>query len=151
MVAAGQLKLGQEILLPMKLIHLFLLLLLILLLGVYNLCVRTVVPNDAYLANNILCNLISIDAINDVNTVVFEVSQNEPNPASGNTRIDYTVPNNENINFELRNTIGQLIYTANQAIYAGNNIIEIDANKLANGIYYYYIIFDEQRMDQRKN
>ncbi len=88
-------------------------------------------------------------SIKDANGIIFEVSQNEPNPAVGNVRINYIVPTNGEVNFELRNTLGQVIYTVEQASFTGKNTLEVDADKLANGVYYYSVIFDGQRITRK--
>ena len=118
-------------------------------LGYYNLCARTDVPNDAYLPDDMHCSIIIPDAINGANSLVFELDQSHPNPAVGNVSIKYTVPTNGYINFELRNTLGQVIYTSKQASFTGQNTIEVDANKLANGVYFYSVIFDGQGITRK--
>ncbi len=115
----------------------------------YSLCIRTVVPNDAFEDNDMLCKTYLVSGINNSKSIIFEVSQSEPNPAVGNVRINYIVPTKGDINFELRNTLGQLIYSTEQASFTGKNTIEIDANKLANGIYYYSVVFDGQRITRK--
>ncbi len=117
--------------------------------GNYSICVRTVVPNDANVDNDELCNPYIGSSLEDADGIIFEVSQNEPNPAVGNVRINYIVPSNGDINFELRNTLGQVIYTTEQASFTGKNTIEVDANSLANGVYYYSVIFDGQRITRK--
>ncbi len=117
--------------------------------GNYSICARTVITNDANTSNDMLCNPYIGSAISNANGIIFEVTQNEPNPAVGNVRINYTTPSNGDIRFELRNTLGQLIYTAEQASFTGKNTIEVDADKLANGVYYYSVIFDNQRITRK--
>ncbi len=118
-------------------------------LGNYSICVRTAVPNDAFSGNDMLCNPYIGSSVNDANGLGFEVSQNEPNPANGNVRINYVVPNNADITFELRNTLGQIVYSVEQASFTGSNTIELDANKLANGVYYYSVTFDGKRITRK--
>ncbi len=118
-------------------------------LGNYSICIRTVVPNDAYSGNDMLCNPYIGSSVKDANGLGFEVSQNEPNPANGDVRINYIVPNNADVTFELRNTLGQIIYTVEQASFTGSNTIELDANKLANGVYYYSVTFDGKRITRK--
>ncbi len=118
-------------------------------LGNYSLCVRTAVANDVDLSNDMKCDPYIGTSIKDANGIIFEVSQNEPNPAVGNVRINYIVPTNGEVNFELRNTLGQVIYTVEQASFTGKNTLEVDADKLANGVYYYSVIFDGQRITRK--
>ena len=96
-----------------------------------------------------LCKTYLVSGIDDANGIIFEVSQNEPNPAVGNVHINYNVPTNGDINFELRNTLGQVIYSTEQASFTGKNTIEVDADILANGVYYYSVVFDGQRITRK--
>ncbi len=117
--------------------------------GNYGICVRTVITNDAFAGNDMICPSLIGSGINDANGIIFEVAQSEPNPAVGNVRINYIVPTNGDINFELRNTLGQVIYSTEQASFTGKNTIEVDADKLANGVYYYSVVFDGQRITRK--
>ncbi len=118
-------------------------------LGNYAVCARTVVPNDAIAVNDMICKPFIGSSVKDANGLGFKVSQNEPNPANGDVRINYVVPNNADITFELRNTLGQIVYTSVQASFTGNNTIKLDANKLANGVYYYSVTFDGKRITRK--
>ena len=80
---------------------------------------------------------------------MFSVNQNEPNPAHANTRISYVIPQNGKVKFELRNTLGQLLMSNEYNRQIGNNIIEIDADKLSDGIYYYTIEFNNERITRK--
>ncbi len=106
-------------------------------------------PNDANATNDKLClSLVGVSDtyIDNANGLVFEVSQNEPNPAHGIVRINYITPSNGDIRFELRNTLGQIVYSKQQASVTGSNSIDVDANKLANGVYYYTVEYNKQRI-----
>ncbi|MCK5788730.1 MAG: T9SS type A sorting domain-containing protein, partial [Chlamydiia bacterium] len=118
--------------------------------GNYSLCVRTMIPNDALATNDELCApFVGMVTIEDAIANAFAVSQNEPNPAYGNVRIDYIVPTDGEIVFELRNSLGQMVYSAEKASFVGDNTIEIDAKDLASGVYYYTITFDTQRITRK--
>jgi len=119
-------------------------------LGGYNLCAITSVPGDANADNDKTCDpYVGVVSVEGAIENAFEVSQNEPNPAHGNVLISYIVPNNGDVEFELRNTLGQVIYTTNQESYIGNNTIEVDAKDLANGVYYYSVTFDGKRITRK--
>ncbi len=121
-------------------------------LGNYNLCGITDLANDPNASNNEMCRALTGATCIGLNTVTenaFEVSQNEPNPAQGKVRIAYIVPANGNVVFELRNALGQIIYNLDQDSYTGDNTIEVDASDLANGVYYYSVTFDGQRITRK--
>ena len=120
--------------------------------GNYNLCAKTILPNDANASNDSKCH--GYFGMNDVgfdnsNGLVFSVDQNEPNPAFGNTRINYVIPQNGKVNFELRNSLGQVLIYNEIDRQIGNNTINVDADKLANGIYYYTIEFNNERITRK--
>jgi hypothetical protein len=70
---------------------------------------------------------------------VFSVQQNIPNPAYGKTRIDYLVPVSGEVQFRLINAIGNEVMFKRLNATSGENFIEINADQLAAGIYFYSI------------
>ena len=118
-------------------------------LGNYIACVRTLAINDANVNNNELCQPFVGVSINNTDDLEFVLSQNRPNPAHGIIKISYIIPHNGNIEFNLRNTLGQVIYTKQHSSFTGSNTIEINTKDLANGVYYYTVIFDNQRLTRK--
>ncbi|MCK5788204.1 MAG: T9SS type A sorting domain-containing protein, partial [Chlamydiia bacterium] len=118
--------------------------------GNYSICVRTDVPNDALAVNDENCAAyVGMVTIESAIENAFAVSQNEPNPAYGNVRIDYIVPTDGEIVFELLNSLGQMVYSADKASFVGDNSIEIDTKDFSSGVYYYTITFDGQRITRK--
>lgn len=76
----------------------------------------------------------------------FTLGQNVPNPASGITTINYTVPYQGDVRFSLVNYLGQKMFSRNKSAMAGEHTIEININNLPSGIYFYYIEFDGYRL-----
>jgi hypothetical protein len=120
--------------------------------GNYTICAKTILPNDADASNDSKChayfgmNDVSVD---NANGLVFSVDQNEPNPAFGNTRINYVIPQNGKVKFELRNALGQVLLSNEANRQVGNNTIDLDADKLSDGIYYYTIEFNNERITRK--
>lgn len=116
--------------------------------GPYTLNARIVLTGDADMSNNqtskSLYGVLDI-GIDGANMDGFIVKQNEPNPANGETRIDYYIPNAGKVKFELRNAVGQILIYNESNENAGLNTIKIDADKLANGVYYYTVEFNKTR------
>jgi len=121
-------------------------------LGVYQLCAEANLTGDVVAGNNSTCkNYLGIPdvGIDGANGSLFSVDQNRPNPAKGIVRINYVLPKAGVVRFELRNALGQAVITEEYDKQAGNNMFEIDANKLSSGVYYYTVEFDKQRITKK--
>ena len=117
--------------------------------GNYYVCVRTLAVNDANTNNDEFCQPFVGVSINNTDDLEFVLSQNRPNPAHGIIKINYIIPHNGNIEFNLRNTLGQVIYNKQYSGFTGSNTIEINTKDLANGVYYYTVIFDNKRLTRK--
>jgi hypothetical protein len=87
---------------------------------------------------------ITIDnnvGIGNVNSTVFSVSQNLPNPASSSTRIPVTVPHNGTAHLTISNLIGRIIYSHDVQVTKGANYIPFNTSELNPGIYLYSVSF----------
>ena len=120
--------------------------------GNYLMCGKTLLANDADNSNDQTC--IALIGINDVGIDQasgdqFSVEQNQPNPAFGEVRINYFVPKAGKVHFELLNVLGQRVQSEEYDVSAGNQMIQLDANKLAEGVYYYTVEFDNQRITHK--
>jgi len=73
----------------------------------------------------------------------FELKQNHPNPFNPDTRIDFTLPETQNVKLEVYNVNGQKIRTLIDAVLtAGEHSIEWNATddsgeRIASGVYLY--------------
>lgn len=77
--------------------------------------------------------------------------QNNPNPFSGSTNIQYSISDNAGVEIELYNYNGQLIKTINEKTKTkGTHIIDFDASGLKNGIYFYSLKINGQTTDSKK-
>lgn len=120
--------------------------------GNYNICAKTILPNDANAGNDSKCHGyfgVNDVGVDNINGLVFSVGQNEPNPAYGTTKIAYVIPKDGKVIFELRNSLGQVLMSNESNRQVGSNIINIDADKLADGIYYYTIEFNNERITRK--
>lgn len=59
-----------------------------------------------------------------------------PNPMTTNTRIDFTVPQSETVEFTVYNQLGQQVYNTTYNAESGQNSILLSKNDLNSGIYY---------------
>jgi hypothetical protein len=70
----------------------------------------------------------------------FALYQNYPNPFNPSTRISFDLPSKSFVTVKIYNSIGQLVLTpVNEDRVAGSHVIEINANNLPSGIYFYEI------------
>jgi hypothetical protein len=70
--------------------------------------------------------------------VSYSLQQNYPNPFNPATTIHYQLPNESSVNLSLYNILGQEIRTlVNTTEQPGEKTVQIDANGLPSGIYFY--------------
>ena len=70
----------------------------------------------------------------------IKVSQNRPNPFSGNTQIDVNLDKASNLSIEVINITGQTVYSMDLGRKAsGTHTINLNSNNLAGGIYFYTV------------
>jgi hypothetical protein len=70
----------------------------------------------------------------------FEVAQNYPNPFNPTTTISFKLPNKENVQVVIYNSLGEVVQTlVNDNLDAGIYKYEFDASRLGSGIYFYKI------------
>lgn len=84
-----------------------------------------------------VCNGISVqDALSQSK---FDVAPAYPNPFSSTTTIEYNNVKEENIDFNVYNMVGALVYSNKYQSEAGKNIILFDGSKLSAGMYVYTV------------
>ncbi|MCX6232596.1 MAG: GEVED domain-containing protein [Bacteroidetes bacterium] len=110
-------------------------------------CSFTTLSNDAYKNNDTLCKTVTItNGINEISETDFWLGQNTPNPATGITKIEYNLPSEGDVKFEIINLYGQKVYSSNQKYDAGKHSIDLKINELSAGIYYYSLEFKGKRL-----
>jgi hypothetical protein len=82
------------------------------------------------------------------NTV--SLSQNHPNPFSNTTSVRYTLNEATNVSFDLFDQTGRMVMSINRGVEAaGMQTIDIDANDLSNGIYFYTLTAGNQKATKK--
>jgi hypothetical protein len=84
--------------------------------------------------------------INNYSSTSFSLGQNIPNPANNNTRIEYSIPNDGQVIFSVYSITGQTLHIEKRDAYSGKNDIEFNTSNLANGIYYYSMEYNGERL-----
>jgi hypothetical protein len=80
----------------------------------------------------------------------IKLSQNQPNPATTSTLIQYDVRNNSNVSLEVYDATGKLVLTMDEGEQpAGRHNILIDAGKLQSGSYFYSLKADNHRLTKK--
>jgi hypothetical protein len=77
------------------------------------------------------------------------LGQNIPNPAANATRIDYSIPEADEVIFELYSISGQLLYSRTIEAVKGKQSLEINTSTLSSGIYFYTVEYRGQRLVKR--
>lgn len=115
--------------------------------GYYKICGEVSVHGDNYNMSDTLCKaLTGIVGIQSHSLPGFVLYQNIPNPASGETQINYYIPCSGKVNFELFDQLGRVIKMDQSQKSKGKHSIVIDTDQLASGLYYYSITFDGYRL-----
>jgi hypothetical protein len=118
---------------------------------VYYLTVYTN-SNDNYRHNDTLkirreTVTVGIEALRGIDG--FTLSQNIPNPANNNTRIDYNIPEAGEVIFHVHSVSGQLLYSKTIETSSGKQSLELNTSIFAAGIYFYSIEYNGQRLVKR--
>lgn len=118
--------------------------------GDYELCVEAFLNNDFNPANNRICKTINgIVGIKDKSATVFALEQSSPNPSKVHTSIGFSIPNSGDIRFEVVNVLGQAVFEYSAYKKAGRHEIALSTEHLTQGIYYYMIDFEGQRLSKK--
>jgi hypothetical protein len=88
--------------------------------------------------------ITSIDEIDEIMPLQFELSQNYPNPFNPSTTINYTLAEQSHVRLEIYNILGQrvtVIIDENQEVGSYSQIWQ--AGNVPSGVYFYRIKADE--------
>ena len=75
----------------------------------------------------------------------FWLGQNRPNPAISQAQIDYFIPTEGVVEFRLYDVLGKTIISNSTSSTAGKHIINVNTEKLEEGVYYYILRFNNQQ------
>jgi hypothetical protein len=83
-------------------------------------------------------------------TPSFELSQNYPNPFTGETRINLTLNQSSTVSLEVNDLMGRMVYSLPaKKLNAGSNMLKIVSNNLKPGVYTYSVIINGERITRK--
>lgn len=93
------------------------------------------------------CAPLSIDEMTESG---LGLGQNYPNPFTGKTTIEYTIPEMGDVQFIVSDALGRVIsVTENKNMQPGDYQVEMNDNQLRPGIYFYSLIFNGEKITKR--
>jgi photosystem II stability/assembly factor-like uncharacterized protein len=92
--------------------------------------------------NGVVCKMVDpVVGINNNSSEVptrFKLEQNYPNPFNPTSTINYSLPNTSVVTLKIYDILGNEAMTVvNEYKHAGNYSVNVDASKLASGMYFY--------------
>ena len=69
-----------------------------------------------------------------------------PNPTNGVTTITYGLTKSGQLNFNVTNMLGQTFAQTSEFMSAGDHMIELNVAEWADGVYFYSIEFEGERI-----
>ncbi|GAB4127434.1 MAG: hypothetical protein Fur0015_01030 [Ignavibacteriales bacterium] len=85
--------------------------------------------------------LTDVENQNNLIPEKFKLFQNYPNPFNPTTKIEFSIPSDNNVEIKVFNVLGMEVATLlNEKRQAGKHSVEFNASNLSSGVYFYKII-----------
>lgn len=82
--------------------------------------------------------LVGIENINSEVPGDFSLSQNYPNPFNPSTKINFSIPADDNVKIKVYDMLGKVVSTiVDEHVRAGNYEVNFNASELSSGTYFY--------------
>ncbi len=94
------------------------------------------------------CEVVGLDE-NTFNPNALQLGQNIPNPASNSTSVPFYLPKTGQMEFVVVNLLGQVMYQESGQRSAGDQLIKMDLNNFSDGVYFYWMIFENQKLSNK--
>lgn len=72
-----------------------------------------------------------------------------PNPVENNFKLSYNLTTSSDIEVEIRDVTGKIVYTLNESKSQGNHLVELDASTFNSGVYF-AVVKSDKNIAQRK-
>jgi len=79
----------------------------------------------------------------------FEVSQNQPNPFTGETSIEVKTPKEEHVMVKVTDITGKIVYTMDAGTINGTQKITLTSDNMEAGIYFYTVTVGEESVTKK--
>jgi hypothetical protein len=116
----------------------------------YVLCGYSMLVGDANALNDQTCVYpIGVVGLDEYTGDGFYLWQNVPNPSNGSTHIEYQVPRDGKLVFEVRDVLGRLVSAMDLSAIGGRHSLDVDVRSFNAGVYYYTLTFEEQQLSRK--
>jgi len=107
------------------------------------------IPSNDTLSLSRIAEKKQVTGIKSIAADAFTMGQNIPNPAKNSTMIEYNVPEQGEVIFNVHSISGQLLYTQAIKSGVGKHLIELNISDFAAGVYFYSIEYKGQKLVKR--
>jgi len=105
--------------------------------------------SEPFLVDYYVLKIENTTGVDEFLTNTFTVKQNAPNPFNNNSTIEYFVPTAGKVGVEVRNILGELVYSESTNAQQGINKHQLSASKFTNGVYFYQINYNNLVITKR--
>lgn len=93
--------------------------------------------------------ILPATGVDELSNTTFSVKQNNPNPFSTYSNIDYMMPTTGKVTIEIRNILGELVFTDVKNGSKGLNQYQLNATNFTNGVYFYKLNYGGEVITKR--
>ncbi len=117
--------------------------------GPLTFCVGTDLWGDTNATNDQACITLGSTNISNSAPNNFSMGQSIPNPAKDKVTIPFSINSDVIVNFQLISPLGKIVFEKKIRARVGENTLEFDVGKFANGVYYYSLEHDGQKKTRK--
>ncbi len=88
-------------------------------------------------------------AVIETTSFSLNLQQNSPNPTSAYTNIRFDLSHSEDVNFEIINLLGEVVFSKYIKGKKGENLLKLETSSLETGIYLYSIQSGDKKLTKR--
>lgn len=111
--------------------------------------VFTLTQTQDFDVNYYSITVLPATGVNEFATTKFEVKQNAPNPFSTNSTFEYYLPTAGKVSIDVRNVLGELVYSESSNANQGVNKHQLNAANFSNGVYFFQINYNNNIVTKR--
>ncbi len=115
----------------------------------HTLCVKVLATGDNNIFNDNACIQVYQTGVKNLLNENFNLGHCIPNPASDKISVEYIIPGVGEVNFKIIDMIGKEVYYRSIKSIKGKNKIEVNINKLKEGIYIYLMEYNGEKLAKK--